>query len=702
MIQYNRSDFTIAKYRNMVFTESEKNMKTQPHNFIGKWITTDEFFDLSPRNVFHRQAEPLELAPDEHQNRHVLFRKKFVCQSAKKATVYISADDYYKLYINGTFVAQGPTAAYHFRYNFNEIDVSAYLRDGENTIAVHTLYQGLINRVWQSGDYRHGLILDLVCDGKTIVSSDESFKTVLHSGYKATGIFGYQTQFAERYDSRAREVGFEKEDFDDSYWQNARVNLRDDHRLVPQQSDRLVFETIHPKAVRKTVENSQTQTLFYDFGATYVGCLAVRTYGKSGDVVTVRCGQELNDDGSVRYDLRANCKYEEEWILSDGESVLSQYDYKSFRYVELCLPETATVKEVKLEARHYPFVLHGKLRDEFRGNADLEAIWKLCVDTQKYGVQEVIQDCMEREKGFYLGDGCYTALTHMLLTGDDAMVRRLIDDAFATTFISDTLVTCMNCSFMQEIAEYPLILVYLVLWHYRYTDDKAYLARNYPKVTALLDAYRNRYEKNGLLRDLDKWCVVEWPKNFQHGYDVDVTEGKVCTQAHVSIHAYYLAAVRTANTMADCLTLPPYRDTEPLEKAFFDTFYDEKRRLFKDGENTEHVSLVGNSFVYAFGLCNREEFETAFYELYDRNGISSLSMFCTFPVLMGFVRHGRTDRVKEALLDENAWKRILREGGTTTFEGWGKDTKWNTSLFHLTMSYAATFMVDTDSAKLFS
>jgi hypothetical protein len=50
--------------------------------------------------------------------------------------------------------------------------------------------------------------------------------------------------------------------------------------------------------------------------------------------------------------------------------------------------------------------------------------------------------------------------------------------------------------------------------------------------------------------------------------------------------------------------------------------------------------------------------------------------------------------VKEALLDEGAWLRMLREGATATFEGWSKETKWNTSLFHLTVSYAAVFLAD--------
>ena len=42
---------------------------------------------------------------------------------------------------------------------------------------------------------------------------------------------------------------------------------------------------------------------------------------------------------------------------------------------------------------------------------------------------------------------------------------------------------------------------------------------------------------------------------------------------------------------------------------------------------------------------------------------------------------------------------MLKEGATSTFEGWSKDSKWNTSLFHLTFTYAAVFMVDWDVGK---
>ena len=217
----------------------------------------------------------------------------------------------------------------------------------------------------------------------------------------------------------------------------------------------------------------------------------------------------------------------------------------------------------------------------------------------------------------------------------------------------------------------------------------------------LLDAYRRAYERDGLLRDLDKWCVVEWPANFRHGYDVKLEQNTVCRDAHVSINAYYIEAIRTANKIACLLHLPAYRDETPVVTAFLRAFYDEKRHAFRDGEKTEHISPVGNAFPFAFGLFPDDTGKEAFLHTLRKDGIEQFSLFCTFPVLMGLVRERRYDLLEECLVSPGAWRRILDEGGTVTFEGWGRDTKWNTSLFHLTLSYAAVFLADEDLETLF-
>ena len=61
------------------------------HNFVGKWITDEEFYSLEPRNVFFRYLDSVKLDCTEHLNRHILFRKSFVLgEDIKDAKVYIS------------------------------------------------------------------------------------------------------------------------------------------------------------------------------------------------------------------------------------------------------------------------------------------------------------------------------------------------------------------------------------------------------------------------------------------------------------------------------------------------------------------------------------------------------------------------------------------------------------------------------------
>ncbi|MBO7761890.1 MAG: family 78 glycoside hydrolase catalytic domain [Clostridia bacterium] len=672
---------------------------TATRRFFGKWITSGEFAELMPRPVFCRQLAPLALDCTEHRNRHVLFRRRFVLRGAEIAEgvrLFITADDTYRLYLNGRFVAEGPSPSYHFAYRYREIDVSGYLREGENTIAVHTHYMGLINRVLESGDRRHGLLLDLVAGDTPILASDEGFLVADHTAYREVGTVGYETGFLEEYDARAAEVGFEAENFDDSAWAHARVAKHADHILMPEENPPFTYERILPSA---TVQNGGR--LLLDFGGMYVGRLTLTLRGRAGATVHIRHAQEIDAEGGARFQMRANCRYEEPLILKDGVTEYEHFDYTAFRYAELLLPEGCTLDGAAITARHYPFTLRTSLAPAYRGDTTLSAIFSLCERTLRYGVQEAVLDCMEREKGFYLGDGCYTALAHTVLTGDDAMIRKLIEDAFLATAIIDTMPTCLNCSFIQEIAEYPLMLVRLILWHWRLTGDSAYLSYNYPRVTALLDAYREHYERDGLLYDLDKWWVVEWPMPYRDGYDAELPAKEICHEPHVVGSAHYLAAVRAANRMAAALGLPAYRDEEPLTEAFLSAFYRKEEHLFFDRAASAHVSMIGNIIPFGLGLIPDGEFLENVLSMIDKRGITAVSLFGAFPLLEGLARTRDTARLRAALCDPGAWCRMLDEGATATFEGWGKDTKWNTSLFHLTMSYAAVFLSDLDLTSLF-
>lgn len=563
---------------------------------------------------------------------------------------------------------------------------------------MHTFYQGLINRVWVSGDNRSGLILDIVSDGKTVVSSDESFLTAEHTAFSAIGdVCGINTQYCERYDANAPETDFYKPDFNDSGWKPAALRVNPDYTLFPQPTKQLVFEYISPVLIKKNEHGC-----FIDFGAMFVGYLSFSARGSRGSVITVKCGQELCDNGvDVRYHLRANCVYKDEMVLSGKLDTLNQFDYKTFRYVQLDLPEGSTLDEssVKLIARHYPFCETAKCNSSAPA---IQAVWSLCSRSLKYGVQEGIYDCMEREKGQYVGDGCFTSLSYALLTGDLSVMEKLIDDALRTQFINKGLMTCTTCSFMQEIAEYPLMLVMLVLAHYNIKKDREFIAERYDALLDLLRFYKDTYQKeDGLLYDLDKWCVVEWPAKWRDGYDFDLTEGKICKGTHNVINGYFIGAAKAINKLAHILGKAPVFDTASLTKEYINTFYDRTQGLFCDSADSCHASYPSNAVALAFGLCPDKACEKRIIRMIDQRRLSGSMLFMTFIAFCGLVRCGRRDLVHEMIKDEGGWLRMIREGATATFEGWGKNEKNNISLFHLCLTYPIVFLTDWNMEQIF-
>ena len=137
-------------------------------------------------------------------------------------------------------------------------------------------------------------------------------------------------------------------------------------------------------------------------------------------------------------------------------------------------------------------------------------------------------------------------------------------------------------------------------------------------------------------------------------------------------------------------------DVSPLEASFRRAFWDERRRLFVDRAGSSHVSLSGNVYA-AFARLAPERYPSshkAFLELVRSRRFASISMFQFFPLFCYLRATDEEALLHELLASPDAWLRNLREGATRTFEGWGRDTKWNTSLFHLTIAAGAVFLTD--------
>ncbi|HYF48348.1 MAG TPA: family 78 glycoside hydrolase catalytic domain, partial [Planctomycetota bacterium] len=321
-----------------------------------QWICDAPFSELPPRNVFRRQQskDPLPPHRDELCNHHWLVRGSFELQTVPNdARLLITADDHYRLWINGQFVGIGPAPGFPHHYYCNTWDVSRFLRKGRNVIAVHVYYQGLLNRVWVSADHRQGMIAELKQDDRVLFSSSSTWRGIRSAAWASAGTVGYATHFLERFDCRSYDAHWRNIDFDDSAWPAVHVKQQHDYTFVAQPTPTLKMYEVKPVAIHPLNDGA---SCWLDFGRELTGTLLARARGPAGAEIELRYGEELLADGRVRHAMRCNCDYREYWILSGRDDELEQVDYKGCRYAEVIVPPGAQVDadSIRIQVRHYP------------------------------------------------------------------------------------------------------------------------------------------------------------------------------------------------------------------------------------------------------------------------------------------------------------------------------------------------------------
>ncbi len=658
-----------------------------------KWIMAPCFSEVNPLSLFHKEMESISLPEhrEDLKNIHMFVRKKFaISYVSHSAYIDITADDYYKLYINGEFVGQGPAPAYHFRYFYNRYDISRYLKPGDNVIAVHVYYQGLVNRVWNSGDYRQGMIAEVYVDDELIVATDSTWRHSLSKAWSSGGIIGYDTQFLENIDSRLLETQWRNPDFDDSHWQPVYENHNHDHILCIQPTPSVDVYRISPKEVVKLNPGHY----LIDFGREITGQFTMEAEGNSGQVIEIRCAEELDDQNRARYEMRCNCHYQEFWTLSGkGKDTLEFYDYKAFRYVEVIGPEdTIDLESFGAIVRHYPM-------DEedctfYTSDNLLNSIWDICRSGVKYGCQEGYLDCPNREKGQYLGDLTITGHSHIYLTGDLRLYKKAIEDFALSAFVCPGLLSVAPGSLMQEIADYSMQWPMQLIRYYWHSGDIEFLERMYPTVENLVNYFERYRRSDGLLENVkDKWNLVDWPENARDGYDFDLGR-PVGNGCHNVVNAFYYGMIKNFNEIRDILGID-YRDELPqLRSSFIKAFYDNEARLFTDAAGSNHFALHSNALPLYFGITPRDSQREA-VEFIRGKGFSC-GVYMAYFVLKALARAGEHELVYSFITSNSihSWRNMIREGATTCFEAWGKDQKWNTSLCHPWASAPIPVMIE--------
>jgi hypothetical protein len=137
-------------------------------------------------------------------NQTVLFRKEFELRQVGEASLCITADSYYRVFINGRWVHDGPAKAYPDHWLFDTHEVGSLLKKGKNRIEVIARYYGI--GTFHQIPQQAGLIAQLETPAGIIVTDSTWQASPSAAWLQWTPKISIQMEPVEEYDARREKV----------------------------------------------------------------------------------------------------------------------------------------------------------------------------------------------------------------------------------------------------------------------------------------------------------------------------------------------------------------------------------------------------------------------------------------------------------------------------------------------------------------
>ncbi|MBE2213500.1 MAG: alpha-L-rhamnosidase [Opitutaceae bacterium] len=645
-----------------------------------------------------------------------LFRKRFtVARDAGKFVVHISADNRYRLFVNGEFVCNGPQRGDRMRWHYDSVDLRDFLHGGENTLAV---------QVWNFGEERPyalmslqtGLIVQGDGPGEQVVNTGEGWRVFINRAFMPLPVSRERFRTfivvgpGEQIDGTRHPWDWEMPEFDDSRWAAPRVMEPGMPRgygtdaarwLVPRNLPRFCESTpgngVLFGAIRRvvgatapspgflsrqspwTIPAKTSARLLLDQAALINGFPQLVVSNGRGAKVTLAYAEALVDANSRKgnrdeIDGR-EVRGVEDCFLPDGgaKRLFTTLDYRTWRYVEMRIEtetEPLTVDAVYCIPTGYPFVENG----EFRANdPELARVWEVGWRTARLCADETYMDCPYYERLQYVGDTRIQALVSLYVSGDDRLMRNAIT-LFEQSRIPEGLTQSRYPSHTpQVINTFSLFWIAMVHDYWMLRDDPTFLAAQLRGVQGVLDWFEERIDaKTGLLGPLPYWTFVDWSDEWARNRGLDIggeppgahTGGSSIVTLQFAIALDQAAELHHAfggtELAARCARL-----AANLRAAVMRTCWDDARKLLADTPDKREFSQHANALAILAGAVRDDAARELITKVIADKSLVQCTLYFRFYLLRALKAAGLGDQYLEQL---GPWRDMLALGLTTFAE----------------------------------
>ncbi len=602
-----------------------------------------------------QKAKWIWLCEPETENQYGEFWDTFDWETGA-VSAYLSVCGDYTLYVNGQFAGSNQFGDYPHYKIYDTLDITSFLRKGENRICVLAWYFGVSSQ-------RHhtphpGLIFEVQKEETVLCASTSKTKARISPAYqngemqKITPQLGYSFFYDKN-----------KEDA----WLTESV-LGFTNAKETEGADTLISRPTKRLQLLPRKDGVVTQKDSYrlvDFGTEISGLLSLSLVAEHEGIVRISYG-ELLENGRVKRiidqrDFSVCIK------TKPGENDFTNYMLRfACRYMEIESEYPIDIRHIGLIPQVYPTKEKTVILEQ---KAD-SRIYEGCLNTLKLCMMEHYVDCPWREQCLYTYDS-----RNQMLAGYFAYEDKNQAYARANLLLmsqdkrEDGLLSlCFPSAEELTIPSFSLYYILAVAEYMEYTGDDSLGEEVFSKMEEILTAYSGN-RKDGLIcifQGAQYWNFYDWSEHCVGNYKVDGG-----TDPDFVINAIAVLVLGAFDRI--CKRLHKENAFSDLRSSLIQharkRFYCEKDGLFYMKSFEEQPHELVNSLAVLSGIATKEEAERICKQLAE-NKLSpcSFSMKCMkYDALLSV-----NEAYKEQILEEirAAYLPMLDVG----------DTVWETAL----------------------
>ncbi len=621
----------------------------------------------------------------------------------EKLLINVSADNRYKLFLNGEQLGQGPARGCLDHWFYESYEIGSLLKPGKNVLKAIVWNGGRERPMAQISDHTAFCLFTADGPGRLLNTGTGNWSVRPNRAYHPVN-FG--NSVAGGYYVCGPGDSLVMEDYPDEVtglpepgegWTQAVSIPGKESRWKLEKRNIPLPETIpdpSPNIVRTsgtyspgndnhvmplTIPAHQKVSILLDQGYLTLGYPALRFSRGKDSRVRITYAEALFDANHNKGNRDETEGKEIEGyydvVIPDGKEsrIFTPLWLRTYRYVQLDVETSA--EELVLEDFSNTFSAYPLSRDARFESDDprlveiMETGWR----TLRLCAGETYFDCPYYEQLQYAGDTRVQSLITLYLSSDDRLVRNAIAQFHQSLQPEGITLSRYPSRQDQKIPPFSLYWISMIYDYYMLRDDDEFLEPFLPGIESVISYFEQYLDAGGLSGPMphgdtvgglpEYWYFEDWSRGFSRGIPQGVYDNR---SSVISLHFAntLLQAAAVMEGFENPSLAAEYRNLAgKVNRAVMEHCYDPQRGLIAQTPDkklfSQHANILG---VLSGAIPKTGQAELMEHVLHDPDLIQC-SMYFQFYLFQAMVEAGLGDRYLESL---GFWYRSL-EMGLTTF-----------------------------------